>query len=118
MSSLLSLQQQFAQDAARLILHASILGFGVTLGEAWRPTETAELNAKKGTGIANSLHCDKLAIDLNLFTSTNQLITDGTGHTELGAWWKALGTDHYWGGDFESRDYNHYSISPNGGMTR
>lgn len=62
-----AIQQKFAQDAARLILKAAELGYGVTLGDAYRLPEQAKTNAASGSGIAKSLHCERLAIDLNLF---------------------------------------------------
>lgn len=107
------LQEQFAQGAALLIQQAKALGYGVTLGEAWRSPEQAALNAAKGTGISNSLHTERLAIDLNLFRG-GVYITDESGHRTLGAWWKTLGPNYRWGGDFSKPDPNHYSISPDG----
>lgn len=108
------LQEEFAQSAARLIKKASELGYGVTLGEAWRTPEQAALNAKTGAGISNSLHTERLAIDLNLFKD-GVYITDDYGHRELGIWWKTLGPRYCWGGDFRPRpDPNHYSLSPDG----
>lgn len=107
-------QWQFAYSAAYLVIKAVGLGYKVTLGEALRTAEQAEANAKSGTGIANSLHCEKLAIDINLFKPDGTYITDDTGHSQLGAWWKANGPSYRWGGDFEKKDYNHYSISPDG----
>jgi len=29
-------------------------------------------------------------------------------------WWKTLGPMYRFGGDFQTRDYNHFSISPDG----
>jgi hypothetical protein len=107
------LQEEFAQSVARLIQKAGALGYDVTFGEAWRSPGQAALNAAKGAGISNSLHTERLAIDLNLFKD-GRYITDGEGHTDLGSWWKALGPMYRWGGDFAKRDYNHYSISPDG----
>lgn len=108
------LQERFSQDAAKLIQKAAELGYGVTLGDAYRSPEQAKANAIVGVGIANSLHCERLAIDLNLFTN-GVYITDDRGHRELGTWWKSLGPGHKWGGDFVTRkDFNHYSISPDG----
>lgn len=108
------LQERFSVDAARLILKAAELGYGVTLGDAYRSPEQAKANAITGTGIANSLHCERLAIDLNLFKD-GVYITDSRGHAELGAWWKTLSLSHRWGGDIVTRkDYGHYSISPDG----
>lgn len=115
----LQLQILFSQEAALLVQHAGSLGYGVALGEAWRSPQQAQWNAQHGLGIAHSLHIEKLAIDLNLFkrdpNSINWIyITDDEGHKDLGVWWKARGADHKWGGDFQSRDWNHYSISIDG----
>ena len=117
MSTLATLQQQFSQDAARLIAYAATQGFAVTLGEAWRSPEQAQWNAEHGSGIANSLHCQRLAIDLNLFKD-GVYLTGKDGYDVLGAWWKALGPGHCWGGDFTRADYDHYSITPDGGRTQ
>lgn len=108
------LQEEFAQSMARLIQKASQLGYGVTLGDAYRSPQQAAANAASGSGISNSLHCERLAIDLNLFKD-GVYITDDQGHRELGTWWKGLGPKYRWGGDFTTRkDFNHYSISPDG----
>lgn len=107
------LQEEFAQQVANLIKKAGELGYGVTLGEAWRSPEQARINATKGSGIANSLHTERLAIDLNLFRD-GVYITDEHGHRELGTWWKSIGPRYRWGGDFTRPDPNHYSISPDG----
>jgi hypothetical protein len=108
------LQEEFAQSVARLIQKAGTLGYGVTFGEAWRSPEQAALNAAKGSGVSNSLHTERLAIDLNLFKD-GVYITDDEGHSLLGIWWKALGPRYRWGGDFQGlKDYNHYSLSPDG----
>lgn len=106
-------QEEFAQSVARLIQKASQLGYGVTFGEAYRTPEQAALNAAKGSGISNSLHTERLAIDLNLFKD-GTYITDDHGHREIGAWWKTLGPAYRWGGDFRKKDFNHYSLSPDG----
>ncbi len=107
------LQEEFAQQVANLIKKAGELGYGVTFGEAYRTPEQSKLNAASGSGIANSLHCERLAIDINLFKD-GIYITDGTGHRDLGAWWKTLGPMYRFGGDFKRADWNHYSISPDG----
>jgi hypothetical protein len=110
---ILHLQIQFSQDVAKLLQKANELGYGVTLGEALRLQAQAEANAASGAGIEHSLHLEKLAIDINLFKE-DVYITSEEGHTELGAWWKTLGPNHRWGGDFPKKDFNHYSISPDG----
>lgn len=107
------LQERFSQDAAKLIQKAAELGYGVTLGDAYRSPEQAKANAASGSGIAKSLHCERLAIDLNLFKD-GIYITDERGHRELGTWWETLSAGHRWGGRFKRPDPNHYSISPDG----
>ena len=106
-------QSRFALSTARLILKADSLGYAVTFGEAWRTPEQAQWNALKGLGTSTSLHIDRLAIDLNLFKD-GRYITDGEGHAELGKWWKSLGPDYRWGGEFTKKDFNHYSLTPDG----
>lgn len=107
------LQEEFAQSAAKLIQKAAELGYGVTLGEAWRTPEQAALDAQKGIGIVHSLHTERLAIDLNLFKDAVYLTTLDA-YVELGTWWKTLGPAYRYGGDFQSKDYDHFSITPDG----
>ena len=107
------LQAHFAQDAALLIQAAARLGYSVTLGEAWRTPEQALLNSQHGTGIANSLHIYRLAIDLNVFKD-GQWIKDGSQFEDLGKWWEGLSSAHRWGQRFAKPDGNHFSISPDG----
>jgi hypothetical protein len=108
------LQEEFATSMAKLILKANELGFGVTVGEAWRTPEQAQRDADEGIGVAHSLHMERLAIDLNLFKD-GVYLTAPEPYVELGNWWKALPGGHYrYGGDFHIRDYDHYSLSPDG----
>lgn len=106
-------QSRFALGVARLIQEAQKRGYQVTLGEAWRTIEQAALNAKSGSGTKNSLHCDRLAIDLNLFRDGKFLSTT-EDHRELGEWWEGQASDHRWGGRFTRADGNHYSLTPDG----
>lgn len=111
------LQKQFlfARLTADLIVYAFQQGYQVTLGEAYRPPETAELYARQGKGISNSLHRRKLAIDLNLFKDS-QYLKDTASYKVLGDYWKSLsglGYECCWGGDFKGplTDGNHFSLS-------
>lgn len=114
MSRLLVLQQEFAESSAKLILKALELGYKVTHGETGRSAEEAASNADAGTGISRSLHCEHLAIDLNFFKD-GVWVTDGSKLRDIGYWWKSLGPDYRWGGDFKTRpDGNHFSITPDG----
>ena len=111
------LQMQFAQDAAKLIQQAKVLGYEVTLAEAWRTPQQAQWDAQHGTGISHSLHTRRLAIDLDVFVEREYQKDDSSGcYSALGAWWTALGPDHYWGGEWG--DLDHFSISPDGGKTK
>lgn len=106
-------QTRFALAVARLIQKADEIGYEMTIGEVERTAAQAAANAASGAGISNSLHLQRLAIDLHLFKN-GRYITDGEGHAELGRWWKSLHADHRWGGDFAKRDFNHYSLSSDG----
>lgn len=104
-------QRRFSLQVAFLIQEAYRQGYELTLGEAWRPPEMAKIYAAQGKGIPNSLHIEKLAIDLNLFKA-GRYLTSSASHRPLGEWWEAQGKDHRWGGRWG--DGNHYSIEHNG----
>lgn len=100
---------------ARLILFAySKPGRKLSMGEGWRPPETAAAYAKEGKGISNTLHTERLAQDLNLYEGGTYK-TRTEDYRELGEWWEAQSTPDYkcvWGGRFG--DGNHFSIEHNG----
>lgn len=106
-------QVLFAQLAALLLIHAQELGYQPRLGEAWRTEAQAALNAAAGTGIAHSLHCDRLALDL-LLDLEGTYLTDSVAYAPLGAWWKAQHLLCRWGGDFTRPDGNHFSLAHGG----
>lgn len=106
-------QSEFVRLVAKLIEYAYANGFELTFGECWRTPEQAALNAKKGSGISNSLHTERLAIDINLFVG-GVFIDSSAGHKRLGDYWKTLHPRCRWGGDFRRPDGNHYSFSPDG----
>ncbi len=117
--SLQALQTQFALMVARLIVHATELDYEPTLGEAYRTPEQAAINAKKGTGIEHSLHCDRLAIDILLFKGGIYL-TSTCDYEQLGEWWESIGGT--WGGRFKrdpvtgkgGPDGDHFSLAYQG----
>lgn len=107
-------QSVFARLVAQLINRALREGYEVTLGEAYRSPEEAARLAKLGKGVRNSLHTQRLAIDLNLFKN-GVYLTSTEAHRPLGEWWEELSTELYtccWGGRFN--DGNHYSIEHGG----
>lgn len=103
------LQDAFLWSIAKLIFYAHSQGYAVTLG---RGLVTATENAEEG-GIPNSLHLIALAQDLNFFKGGTYL-TKTVDLQIFGDYWKALGVDYAWGGDFTKPDGNHFSLSYGG----
>ena len=101
-------QSVFAFLVARLILTANENGYEVTLNEVYRPKEMAEIYAKKGIGIKDSLHIKKLAVDINLFKDGVYLKTT-ENHRFLGEWWERQHSNCRWGGRWN--DGNHYEFT-------
>jgi hypothetical protein len=114
--TLLEKQHAFSKTLAKFILDLASRGYCVTLGEAWRPNQQAQLYAVTGQGIKNSNHCIRLAVDLNIFLDRVWLVT----RQELeipGILWKSYSNDLFtccWGGDFKSADCCHFSFEHNG----
>ncbi len=112
--TLLQKQQLFAVLVARLIDDATTRGYAVTLGEAWRSRQEAARLASLGVGLEHSLHCDRLAIDLNVFRD-GVYLRQTADYEPLGVFWESLSGDEHvcaWGGRFG--DGNHFSIEDGG----
>jgi len=137
-SELLLKQFRFSRAVVRLIDYAHTLGYQVTLGEVYRSDEQAEIHAlgfsgrealaslvenmfpllakkirnNRGNGIRNSVHCSRLAIDLQLFDQKGNWLQDTYPYALLADFWEALDDDHRagvrWG------DTPHYSIEWHG----
>ena len=107
-------QRLFTKLVGELIRYTyDVLGYQLTFGEAYRTPEQAALNAKIGSGIYNSLHTQRLAVDFNLFV--NGVYVAGTeAYTPLGEYWESLDPQCAWGGRFAKPDGNHFSLSHNG----
>lgn len=105
MSKLLSRQFAFSQDVSSLIAYIFAAGYTCSLGEVYRPPETAEIYAKKGTGIRNSKHCMRLAIDINIFCK-DKYLTKTSEYKFAGDFWESLDDKNKWGGRFS--DGNHF----------
>ena len=98
-------QRLFTHYVGSLIIWLYDNGYEATLGDAYRDPRLAALNAKPGPngeppkGIANSLHCEKLAIDLNLFKDGIYL-TGTESYRPMGEFWESLHPLARWGGRF------------------
>lgn len=107
-------QSSFALLVARLINEIHRRGYQCTFGEAYRSPEEAARLAAAGKGIVKSLHCDRLAIDLNLFKD-GAYFGDTEAYKPFGEWWEAQSTTEIqcaWGGRFH--DGNHFSVAHGG----
>lgn len=110
----LSLQQKqelFAYNSALLIIHIFESGYRCTLGEAFRTHEQAVIYMKEGLGIVHSKHCERLALDLNLFDSKGKYLTDFKDWEPIGMFWEHLYMHNVWGGRFVHRvDMDHIEM--------
>jgi len=104
-------QSLFVYLVAVLLIEADQRGYELTFGETWRSPEEAARLAKAGKGVTASLHCQRLAIDLNLFKD-GKYLTSTEAHRPLGEWWEQLHPLCRWGGRFG--DGNHYSFEHGG----
>lgn len=140
MSELMIKQQWFTILSATFIVWCYKEGYIVTYGEVFRSDEQAEINAlgpsgraqlveilnsaqysrlahaidnNTGSGIRNSLHGKRLAMDLNLFIN-GVYQTKTEAYAPLGKEWKSMHRLARWGGDFASPDGNHFSLEHEG----
>lgn len=113
---MIEIQSKFTGMIAIFIEQSQSLGYKLTFGEAWRPPEMAEIYAKEGKGISKSLHTERLAVDFNAFFENEYLDGSKSDHiphlTKLGNLWESQGGS--WGGRFDIKDYNHYSLEYEG----
>lgn len=103
-------QSQFSQSVARLIQYIYVCNYKCSLGEVYRTAEQAKIYADAGKGINNSLHCRRLALDLNLFSPEGKLLTDSRDYEKFGVYWEMMHPDNRWGGRFPKADGNHFEM--------
>lgn len=106
-------QRLFTRYVGLLISYAYKQGYALTFGDAYRSPEQAAANAAAGSGITNSLHTKRLAVDLNLFVN-GAYITDSGAYKPLGEYWESLDPLCRWGGRFKKPDGNHFSLTHEG----
>lgn len=93
-------QSDFAYNVSRLLSFIYEHDYQCSLGEAWRSPEQAAIYAKEGKGIRDSLHCERLAIDLNLFNSDGIYLRDRKDYELVGTYWESLHSQNEWGGNW------------------
>ena len=90
----------FAKNVALLIQFIFAHGYSVTFGEAYRTQEQAQIYFKEHKGIEHSLHCKRLAVDLNLHYKDGKYLTDSRDYLFAGKYWESLHIHNRWGGNF------------------
>ena len=101
-------QSLFVEDVAKLLEHIIAAGFHITFGETYRTAEQAAIYANEGKGIINSLHCKRLAVDLNIYTATGEFLKEAKDYEQFGLFWEKLDTHNRWGGHFQRVDADHF----------
>jgi len=104
-------QQEFMHTFCLFVAWCFEQGYRLTWGQAYRTPAEAERMAATGKGIANSLHTQRLAVDVNLFINGEYQETT-EAHRPLGEKWETMHPLARWGGRFN--DGNHYSFEHNG----
>ena len=104
--SIISEQNTFAADVARLIQFVHNAGYAISLGEAWRPQEMQQIYFDQGktTTMKNS-HGDRLAVDINFFEmvgSEPKLTYDKKDLQQFGDYWESLDKKNRWGGNWKT----------------
>ena len=112
MSELREKQSRFVLMVGELISFASMNGYELTFGDAYRdPRVFGRTSEDKGYGSKDSLHKERLAVDFNLFKN-GKYLTKMEDHRLLGRFWISLGGE--WGGSNGRGDANHYALGHDG----
>jgi len=104
-------QARFTIAIGKLISYATIKGYSLTFGDAYRdPRVHGTFGDKSSYSARNSLHKIRLAVDFNLFIK-GEFIQDGNNPAwiVLGEYWESLDQEASWGGHFN--DANHFSFT-------
>lgn len=98
-------QRIFTVMVAKLILWAQARGLELTMGHVWRDSETQRRMVEmKLSKTLKSKHCDRLAIDFNLFVD-GKYVSGKEHYRQLGEYWESLGGR--WGGRFGVAEKNY-----------
>jgi hypothetical protein len=134
--TLIEARIEFTRCLTDLLHVADIDGHDMMIAEVVRDRMTAEWNSRhcrvmlgknrcertrdehpstghefKPIGIAKSVHCSGLAVDLYIIEN-KAISNDEKKYASLGAYWKSLHPLARWGGDFEGfPDLGHFSFT-------
>jgi hypothetical protein len=111
--SLSEKQSIFALNVCKLIEYgASLPGYSIAFGEAWRSPETQEIYFKTGRSkIKFSKHQDRLAVDL-VVRINGVYQTGSEAYKPLADYWKTLHPSNRAGYDFKTfPDANHFEMT-------
>lgn len=112
-------QKEFTRCLSQLYNYIHFKGWEFTLGDGYRDPRVFSEFGKVGPmptySSIHSVHKLRLAQDINLFVG-DEYIIDGQhlAYKELGKYWESLHPDARWGGNFASRDSNHFSFNYRG----
>jgi hypothetical protein len=106
-------QRLHVQLTAKLIEFIYAQGLEATWGETYRTPQQAAANAASGAGILNSLHIERLAVDLQIFKD-GVYATDVAVYKPLADYWLTLDPLCRAGYYFHSVDADHFSITYQG----
>ena len=105
-------QNDFLHDVVKLLQFCWKRNYLVTGGELWRTMDQQGLYYARGkTTTLHSLHCRRLAIDLNFFRD-NLWVNEKSELQEVGDYWESLNKRNKWGGNWQSFiDVSHFQRS-------
>jgi hypothetical protein len=102
-------QECFTRNVSKLINFINSNGYQCTIGETFRSKEGASIMNKQGKGIADSNHCYRMAIDLNIFKE-GKYLSKTEEYKFAGVYWESLNRANEWGGRWKRADGNHFEM--------
>lgn len=104
-------QSLFARLLAQLITWIySHPTWEVTFAEGFVGDTDAKDGDHDGPHMKGGAHYNRIGQDLNLFVDGKWITGSDPAWDEIGEKWRSLHPLTRWGGDFNSRDWNHFSL--------